>query len=94
MQELQAHLEKQFYPRQTGEAMTWENWGVSGWHVDHIRPLITFDLTDSLQFKEAVHFSNLRPLWSEHNLTKNRKTDSEWAGYNQMQAQRGISCES
>jgi hypothetical protein len=85
MQELQQHLEKQFYPRHiTGEVMTWDNYGQWGWHVDHIKPLIKFDLADPVQFKEAVHFSNLRPLWSEDNLKKNRKEDSEWSGSSRL----------
>jgi len=35
---------------QTG--MVWDNYGPQ-WHLDHIKPLISFDLTDPEQFKEA-----------------------------------------
>ncbi len=51
--------------------MTWENWGE--WHVDHIRPLISFDLTDPDQLRAANHYSNLQPLWGFENLAKGSK---------------------
>jgi hypothetical protein len=54
--------------------MTWENHGVKneikGWCIDHIRPLISFDLTDPEQQKLACHYTNLQPLWWEDNLSK------------------------
>jgi hypothetical protein len=55
----------------TGEIMSWENYGK--WHVDHIKPLISFDLTDRKQFLEACNFINLQPLWAEDNLHKSDK---------------------
>jgi hypothetical protein len=65
--ELRAHLEARFLP-----GMSWENWGRAGWHIDHIQPLASFDLTDEEQFKRAVHHSNLQPLWAVDNLKKGR----------------------
>lgn len=64
--ELKLYLESKFLP-----GMTWENYGK--WHVDHIMPLSKFDLTDSAQFKKAVHFSNLQPLWATDNIKKGNK---------------------
>jgi hypothetical protein len=32
--------------------MTWENYGVKGWHIDHIKPCSSFDLTDPIQQKK------------------------------------------
>ena len=49
--------------------MSWENWGE--WHLDHIKPLADFDLSDRAQFLEAVHFSNYQPLWALDNCRKN-----------------------
>lgn len=63
IQELKVYLESKF---QSG--MTWENHGK--WHIDHIKPLASFDLTDKNQFLQAVNFSNLQPLWAEDNLRK------------------------
>jgi hypothetical protein len=68
---LVAWLEVQFRP-----GMTWENHG-SGWHVDHIRPCSTFDLTDPQQQKLCFHYTNLQPLFPPENLSKHAK----WVGY-------------
>lgn len=73
---LKEHLEKQFYPHpKTGEKMTWGNYGVSGWHVDHIKPLTIFDLTKREHLLEACKFTNLQPLWAEENLKKSNKVE-------------------
>jgi len=53
--------------------MTWDNWTLDGWHIDHIKPLASFDLTDRKQLLEACHYTNLQPLWAKDNLTKNDK---------------------
>ncbi len=50
------------------DGMTWSNHGV--WHLDHIIPLSFFDLTDRAQLLQAVHYTNLQPLWGEENLLK------------------------
>jgi hypothetical protein len=53
--------------------MTWDNWSLDGWHIDHIKPLNKFDLSDRSQFLEAVHYTNLQPLWAVDNLSKGDK---------------------
>lgn len=58
-------LEKQFKP-----GMNWSNHGLNGWHIDHIRPCASFDLTDPLQQKQCFHYTNLQPLWADENLKK------------------------
>lgn len=67
---LKNHLEKQFQ-----DGMTWENQGQ--WHIDHIRPLSSFDLTNESEIFEACHYSNLQPLWAEDNLRKGAKVVDE-----------------
>lgn len=66
--ELKEHIEKQWQ-----EGMSWDNWTLDGWHIDHIKPLASFDLTDLTQFKAAVHYTNLQPMWAENNLSKGAK---------------------
>jgi len=67
VQEFVVHLEKQFQP-----GMIWKNQGK--WHIDHIIPLSSFDLTDREQLLEACHYTNLQPLWAIDNIKKGNKT--------------------
>ena len=64
--DLRKYLENLFQP-----GMSWENHGE--WHIDHIRPCASFDLTDPEQQKQCFHFSNLQPLWAVENRRKNAK---------------------
>lgn len=50
--------------------MSWENYGFTGWHIDHIVPLCTFNLTDSEEQRKAFHYTNTQPLWRVDNLKK------------------------
>ena len=61
--ELWIHMESKFT-----EGMTRENHGK--WHVDHIRPCVSFDLTDPEQQKKCFHYTNLQPLWALDNIKK------------------------
>jgi hypothetical protein len=64
--ELKAHLEQRFQP-----GMSWDNHGA--WHIDHVKPLASFDLTDAVQVQKACNYSNLQPLWAGDNLKKGAK---------------------
>ena len=53
------------------ENIRWHNMGE--WHIDHIRPLASFDLNDAEQQKQAFHYTNQQPLWAMDNLKKGAK---------------------
>lgn len=65
LDELKLHIESKFQIN-----MTWDNYALNGWHLDHIKPLDLFDLTDPNQIKEACHYTNLQPLWAKDNRSK------------------------
>lgn len=67
-QEFKEHLENQFQ-----DGMSWER--KSEIHIDHIRPVCSFDLTDPEQVKKCFHYTNLRPLWACDNLSKGSRSD-------------------
>lgn len=62
---------KVYIERLFTDGMNWNN--RSEWHLDHIKPLADFDLTNQDDLKIVCHFTNLRPLWARDNLTKGRK---------------------
>ena len=63
---LKEHLEKQFK-----EGMSWDNYGLHGWHIDHIIPL-SISKTDEDVYK-LCHYTNLQPLWAVDNLSKGNR---------------------
>lgn len=65
VESLKQHLEAQFR-----DGMSWENYGFNGWHIDHIKPLSSFDLANREEFLKACHYTNLQPLWKEENISK------------------------
>ena len=68
LDELKTHLESKFTNN-----MSWDNYGRKGWHIDHIIPLSSFDLSKEEDFKKACHYTNLQPLWWTDNLKKSNK---------------------
>jgi hypothetical protein len=65
--EFRTFIERKFAP-----GMSWANYGK--WHLDHKKPLASFDLTDRDQFLKAAHFTNYQPLWAVDNIRKGAKT--------------------
>ena len=72
LQHLRQHLEAQFQP-----GMTWANHTLDGWHIDHIQPCSSFDLTDEAQARACFHYTNLQPLWSDANWRKRAAADPD-----------------
>ena len=68
---------KQYIENQFQNGMSWNNWAVDGWHLDHIIPLKAYDLTDVSEQKKAFHYTNLRPLWHNENCSKQDTIDME-----------------
>lgn len=77
MDEFKAYLAEKF---QVG--MTWDNHGRFGWHIDHIKPCSSFDLTDPEQQRACFHYTNLQPLWWSDNLSKSDKIIPFPGGHN------------
>jgi hypothetical protein len=69
---LRTYLEERFLP-----GMSWNNWSRKGWHIDHSIPLASFDLSNPKQFKKAVHYTNLQPLWAADNLAKGPRLNAK-----------------
>lgn len=68
IQEFKIYIESKFLP-----GMTWDNWGINTWHLDHIISLSSFDLTIREELLKAVHYTNLQPLWAKDNIKKSNK---------------------
>lgn len=67
--DLMAHIESQFKP-----GMCWNNMGL--WHIDHIRPMASFNLLEESELREAMNYKNLQPLWASENLSKGSRYDA------------------
>jgi hypothetical protein len=63
---LKQHIEELF-----SNEMSWENYGLFGWHIDHIIPLSS--AKNESEFYNLCHYTNLQPLWAEDNLKKSNK---------------------
>jgi hypothetical protein len=63
---LRQHIERQFKGK-----MSWDNPG--SYHIDHIVPVASFDLTDIQQQRVAFNWQNMRPLSPKNNMSKGAK---------------------
>lgn len=62
---------KQWIEYQFEDWMSWDNFG--DWHLDHVRPCASFDLSDKEQQLLCFSWKNYQPLQKELNLKKNDK---------------------
>lgn len=72
MQDLKIYLESKFLP-----GMCWDNHALKGWHIDHIIPCSSFNLSDPEEQKKCFHFTNLQPMWWIDNLRKSNSVSTK-----------------
>ena len=65
-EKLRTHLKKQFLP-----GMSWKNYSLKGWHIDHKVPLASAKTIEDVE--KLMHYSNLQPLWAIDNMEKGAK---------------------
>lgn len=66
------------------EGMTWNNYGtykkkenIRTWHIDHIIPSSSFNMSNDIERKACWHYKNLRACWWDDNIVKSNKFDKE-----------------
>lgn len=65
-EEYKGYLEKKFK-----KGMNWSNMGgKTGWQIDHIKPLVSFDLSKQSEQLKAFNFKNTQPMWAKDNRIK------------------------
>lgn len=65
----QSYIAAQFKP-----GMTWKNFGT--WHIDHIKPLSSFDLSNPKMQTVAFNYRNTRPLWAIENMVRGNRSET------------------
>lgn len=82
-EELKKHLESKFT-----KGMSWENYGKDGWEIDHIIPIVLFNINgDPLckEFKACWSLKNLQPLWKNNKIAMEHGEDESYIGNCQKQ---------
>jgi hypothetical protein len=60
------HIESQFE-----DWMSWDNWGLYTWHIDHIIPISSAKNEEEIY--KLWYYTNLRPLSAIENIKKSNK---------------------
>lgn len=63
---------KEWIEFQLDKGMTLENYG-EYWHIDHVKPCASYDLSKEDEIRECFCWKNLRPLKGDENLSKSDK---------------------
>lgn len=69
--ELVRHIERQFT-----KGMTWDRLRLGEIHIDHIVPIVDFDLSDPVEVKRCFSLTNLRPMWARSNVLKGNQRET------------------
>ena len=67
---------KSWLESQFDSNMNWDNHG-SYWHIDHVKPCASFDLSNENEVKECFSWKNVRPVEKTLNLKKSDKIDED-----------------
>lgn len=65
LSQFKEHIEKQFT-----KDMNWDEFLKGRIHLDHIKPIASFNLSDIEEQKKCFNYKNVQPLWSWQNLRK------------------------
>lgn len=68
IQEFKIYIENQLE-----DWMSWDNYGSETWHIDHIKPISHYDLSDPEEQKACFHYSNTQPLSAFDNRSKKNR---------------------
>jgi hypothetical protein len=63
--DFRAHIERQWLP-----GMSWDNYGRTGWHIDHVQPKRAFNFGIWAEYLACCHYSNLQPRWARDNCSR------------------------
>jgi hypothetical protein len=66
---------KKWFEYNFDKNMSWNNRGLY-WHIDHIKPCSSFDLTIQIDIYDCYNWSNLRPLERFENINKSNIIDN------------------
>lgn len=64
---------KKYIEDQFVEGMSWDNWSMDGFHLDHQIPLSIVDLNDESDLRHVLHYTNLQPMFASENIRKSNK---------------------
>lgn len=65
IEEFKVYIASKFEPN-----MSWDNYGLYTWHIDHCIATDNYDLTDEEQLKECFHHSNMAPRWATTKIAR------------------------
>jgi hypothetical protein len=71
---------KEYIISKFSNGMTLYNNNINGWHLDHIKPCSSFDLSDPEQQKLCFHYSNYQPLWATREIAEKYGEPSNYVG--------------